>query len=332
MPIREDGTSLAERLIPLVPQALTNAAATFVDSLKISSTSEKVRRGRRVVIKRRHVYSEQLAELANLYFRMSSIPVRFWSKTKDWQRWEVKCFRKLNGDRFRAFNSGAKTVCIDKLPGQRLWDHMNRGTLTRRMLEAAAREYCRAHQLCSDEFAGGWSHGDASMANVMYNEKTGRARLIDFELIHENSLPTKSRQADDLLVFLLDLISVVPTRQWLPFALYFLNAYENAGVIAALENQLALPNGMAWIWWGVRTSFANPARVKRRLAKLRHVIANLAHHRAIAATRARKRRRASITCQEISPGMPSASSRTLAISESAKAASPGIPRRLPTKR
>src|SRR6266496_4365371 len=284
MPIREDGTGLAERLIPLVPQALTNAAATFVDSLKISSTSEKVRRGRRVVIKRRHVYSELLAELANLYFRMSSIPVRFWSKTKDWQRWEVKCFRKLNGDRFRAFNSGAKTVCIDKLPGQRLWDHMNRGTLTRRMLEAAAREYCRAHQLWSDEFAGGWSHGDASMANVIYNEKTGRARLIDFELIHENSLPTKSRQADDLLVFLLDRISV-----------------------------------------------ANPARVKRRLAKLRHVIANLAHHRAIAATRARKRRRASITCQEISPGMPSASSRTLAISESAKAASPGIPRRLPTK-
>src|SRR5438132_1435658 len=243
MPLRENGTSLAERLTPLVPQALTNATATFVDSLKISSTSEKVRRGRRVVIKQRQVYSQQLADLANLYFRMSSIPIRFWSKTKDWQRWEVKCFQMLNGDRFRARTSGAKTICVDKLPGESLWEHMNRGTLTRRMLEAAAREYCRAHQLWSDEFAGPLSHGDASMANVMYNEKTGRARLIDFELIHENSLPTKSRQADDLLVFLLDLISVVPTRQWLPFALYFLNAYENAGVLASLVNTLALTSG-----------------------------------------------------------------------------------------
>src|SRR5437660_2534127 len=145
MPLRENGTSLAERLTPLVPQALTNATATFVDSLKISSTSEKVRRGRRVVIKQRQVYSQQLADLANLYFRMSSIPIRFWSKTKDWQRWEVKCFQMLNGDRFRARTSGAKTICVDKLPGESLWEHMNRGTLTRRMLEAAAREYCRAH-------------------------------------------------------------------------------------------------------------------------------------------------------------------------------------------
>lgn len=83
MPIREDGPSLAERLTPLVPQALTNATATFVDLLKISSAPEKVRRGRRVMIKRRNIYSGQLADLANLYFRMSGIPIRFWSKAED---------------------------------------------------------------------------------------------------------------------------------------------------------------------------------------------------------------------------------------------------------
>jgi hypothetical protein len=31
---------------------------------------------------------------------------------------------------------GSKTVCVDKLPGESLWEHLNRGTLTRRMLEA----------------------------------------------------------------------------------------------------------------------------------------------------------------------------------------------------
>ena len=170
------------------------------------------------------------------------------------------------------------------------------------------------------------------MSNTIYDDKTDRARLIDFEIVHEKSVPAKTRHADDVLVFLLDLVAVAPSRRWLPFTLAFLNAYGDSVVLAELTNHLALPNGMAWIWWGVRTSFANPAKVKRRLAKLRDVIANLGRHRAIAAKRVRKRRRASITCQDMSPGMPSASSRTLAISDRAKAASPGMPRRLPTKR
>jgi len=332
MPIPEDGTSLAERVTNHIPQALSNAAAKFVDSLKLSSVSERVWRGRRMVVKRRNAYSEQLADLANLYFRMSNIPIRFWSKVKDWKRWEVGCFKMLNGDRFRAFASGAHTVCVDKLPGKSLWEYLHRGTLTRQMLEAAAHELRRAHQFWSDEFRGPWSHGDAGMENVIFNEKTGRARLIDFEIVHDQSLPAATRHADDLLVFVLDIAAVAPWEKSLPFALRFLDAYGNLDVIAELKSQLALPSGMAWIWWGVRTSFANPAKVKQRLAKLRDLTAHLRYYRAVAAKRARKRRRASISCQEMSPGMPRASSRTLAISDRAKAASPGMPSRLPTKR
>src|SRR2546423_14296119 len=151
------------------------------------------------------------------------------------------------------------------------------------------------------------------MNNVIYDEKSGRARLIDFEIVHQRSLPTKSRHADDLLVFVLDLLAVAPHSQWLALALAFLNAYDNAPVLAQLKKELALPIGIAWIWWGVRTSFANPAKVKRRLEKLRDVIANLEFYRAFAAKRARQRRRASISCQQITPGIPSASSRTRAI-------------------
>jgi hypothetical protein len=88
-----------------IPQVLANAATTFVDSLKLSSVSEEVRRGRQIVIKRRQVYGDQLADLANLYFRMSNIPIRFWSKVEDWKRWEEQCFQMLNGDRFRVYPS-----------------------------------------------------------------------------------------------------------------------------------------------------------------------------------------------------------------------------------
>jgi hypothetical protein len=312
----KNGESLAEQLMP---RALANAAARLVDSLKINSVFEKVRRGRRVVIKRRNGYGGQLADLANLYFRMAGIPIRFWAKAEKWRRWEVACFKMLNGDRFRAWTCDEKAVCADKLPGQSLWDHLEQGTITRQMVEAAGHEFRRAHKFWSKEFCGPWSHGDGGTNNVIYDEKTERARLIDFEIIHEKSLPAKSRHADDLLVFLLDLMAVAPNPQWLTLSLSFLNAYGNATVISELEHQLALPSGMAWIWWGVRTSFANPAKVKRRLEKLRDLAAHLDHYRAFTAKRARHRRRASMTCHVTTPGMPSASSRTRAINASVMA-------------
>src|SRR5437763_15094324 len=119
MPLGDNGTSSAE---PVVPEAISNAAARFVDSLKINSISEAVRRGGRVVIKRRHVYGEQLTELANLYFRIASLPIRFWTKTEDWQRWELNCFKMLKGDRFRASSLRNNAICIDRLPGEGLCD------------------------------------------------------------------------------------------------------------------------------------------------------------------------------------------------------------------
>jgi hypothetical protein len=298
--------------------------------LKVNSVSEQVRHGRRLMNKRRTIYSEPLAELANVYFRIAGIPIRFWAKNEDWQRWEVKSFNMLNGERFRARTSGANAICFDKLPGRSLSDHLKDGTLTREMMEAAGYELRRAHQLWSDEFRGQWSHGDAGTNNVLYDEQSGRARLIDFEIVHHKSLPAKSRHADDLLVFLLDILALAPNRRWLNLVLAFLNAYDNAAVIGHLKHQLAVPTGMAWIWWGVRTSFANPSKVKRRLQKIAGVVADLEHYRAFAAERVRQTRRASIACHTTSPGIPRINSRTRAIKESAKAASPGIPSKLPT--
>ena len=325
----DNGTSSAERVMP---EAISNAAARFVDSLKINSISEAVRRGRRVVIKRRHVYGEQLTELANLYFRIASLPIRFWAKTEDWQHWELNCFKMLNGDRFRASSLRNNAICIDRLPGESLWEHLNRGTLSRPMVEAAGFEFRRAHQFWSKQFRGPWSHGDAGTANVIYDDNSHRARLIDFEIVHDKTLPVLSRHADDLLIFLLDLIAAASGRQWLPLTLAFLNAYDNTPVIAQLSEQLAPPSGMAWIWWGVRTSFANPAKIRQRLAKLRDLTSHLGHYRAVAAARVRKRRRASMTCQTISAGMPRPISRARQTRERAKAPSPEMPSKLPITR
>jgi len=331
MSIGENGNGL-KLLERFIPDGLSDAATAFVESLKINTISEKRRRGRLVVIKRRNIFGERGADLINFYFRVAGVTIRYLNNVRDWRRWEASCFQMLNGDRFRAKITDTRTVCLDKLPGQSLWDHMKQGTLNERMLESAAKEYRRAHQFWRDEFGGPWSHGDASMPNVIYDEETRRARLIDFEIMHEKSLPATTRHADDLLIFLLDMVDRVATRQWLPFATCFVKAYADRDVIAELQKRLVIPSGLSLIWWNVRTNFAKTGKAERRLRALRNAISKLQLYRPSPTERARQRRRASISCQEMRPGMPRASSRTLAISDRAKAASPGMPRRLPTKR
>jgi len=316
----------------LIPEGLSHVATSFVESLKINSITEKARRTRRVVIKRRNIYGERAAGLINFYFRAAGIPIRYLSDVRDWRRWEARCFRMLNRDRFRAKVTDSRTVRLDKLPGDNLWDHMNRGTLTPRMLKAAGSEYRRAHHFKSEAFGSGWSHGDASMTNVIYDEKTECARLIDFEIRHEKSLPTTARQADDLLVFLLDMVGRIPNRQWLPFAICFLRAYNDSAVIRELKKRLVVPTGLALIWWNVRTNFTGTAKVNRRFQALRRAIGKLELHRSLATDSARKKRRPSISCQRTRPGIPTIKSRKRASKDMAKAVSPGMPRRLPTTR
>ena len=316
----------------LLPERISNAVTALVESLKINVISEEVRRKRPVLVKRRTGTSEQISEMANLYFSWCGLPIRFWSKVDDWRRWETDSFNMLNGDRFRAHPSGRRCVIEDKLPGESLWDHMNRGTLTRKMMAAAAQEFHRAHQFWSDEFGGPWSHGDATTPNVIYHSQTGRARLIDFEIIHQRTLPARLRHADDLLVFLLDMVGIVSSRQWLPFALEFLRAYNEPKVVRELKKQLMLSGGLAWIWWEVRTNFTAPGKIKLRLRRLREAIDQLEAYRFAPTVRARKSRFPSITCHVMRPGIPIAKSRNRAISEIANAVSPGMPSKLPITR
>src|SRR5207244_8180452 len=98
-----------------------------------------------------------------------------------------------------------------------------------------------------------------------------------------------------------------------------LQDYGDGGVIAELRKHLHLPGGLAWIWWGVRTNFTNPAKVKRRLANLSRAIGKLKLHGPTGSEPGRNKRRPSISCQVTKPGTPRASSRTLAIKDKAKA-------------
>ncbi|HZC35263.1 MAG TPA: hypothetical protein VE242_06600, partial [Chthoniobacterales bacterium] len=150
--------------------------------------------------------------------------------------------------------------------------HLGRGTLTPSALEAAGRELNRAHQLWCPEFDDWWSHGDPHLDNVIYDPATDRARLVDFEAVHDRSLPAVLRQADDLLVFLQDLVCRVSAKKWLPFAFSFINAYGRSEVISELCRFLFVPAGLPGLWWRLRTENFERRELIRRIDALRHAL------------------------------------------------------------
>jgi hypothetical protein len=237
-----------------------------------NSLVQRYRGGRAVYIKARGGIGRLAHVAANLFFRVGKIPISFCTDPHFWQRWEVRCYRTLNG-RFTAYPIGKHRVVQEKLPGKNLWEHMQKGTLTPKMIRAAAREFRRAHATPSEHFDDGlWSHGDGTMANVIYDPATARARLIDFEILHRRDLPAVKRHADDLLVFLFDLVSMSPRKRWLGMALEFLRTYGDSSVIAQVEKRLRAPAGLYRIWWHVRTNFVETHIVMRRLLRLRDAI------------------------------------------------------------
>ena len=248
---------------------LSEAANQAVNCIKINSITFERRQGKPMWVKRRRWGSELIAGQANLFFCLAQGRVHVWVDPKKWQRWEIYCFRLLQEPRFRAFAEGSRTVCMDAIPGMHLCEHLKHGTLTTSALEAAGRELRRAHGLWCPQFEDWWSHGDPHLDNVIYDAATNRARLIDFEVVHDQSLPAVLRHADDLLVFLQDLVCRVSTERWLPFALCFVKAYGRAEVIAELTRLLFVPAGLPGLWWKLRTENFERRELTRRVDALR---------------------------------------------------------------
>lgn len=259
--------------IPLGLKGLVDAAAAAIDSIKVNGVSTEHRRGRPLRVKRRRLGSEQITAVANVFFRLAKAPIRVWSNAAEWQRWEIECFQLLNGGRFRAFADGPRVVCTDQLPGRNLRRLAATGRLDRRALEAAAREVCRVHRLHSERFGGPWSHGDLHMGNVIYDAKSDRAQLVDFEVMHHRSMSAVARQTDDILVFLLDLAGRVSARQWLPCALCFLEACDRPRIKARLPALLTVPRGVPALWWKIRSNYLPRAKLVRRVKALKGALA-----------------------------------------------------------
>ena len=251
---------------------ILSAAGTLVDRIKINAVSRECRDGRALWIKRRRWTSRPIMVCANRFFRLAGNPVQAIDEPAAWQRWEVDWFLRLHGERFLAYADGPWAVAAEEVPGESLSRHLDRGTLTPRMLQAAARELRRAHMAESEYFRGPWSHGDPHSGNFVYEPEADRARLIDFEVMHHPNISADERHADDLLVLLQDMAGRIAAEQWLPNAQAFLRGYDRAEIVALLRGKLVVPRGLGRIWWAVRTTYLGSAELERRVRALRESI------------------------------------------------------------
>src|ERR1700741_1245729 len=90
--------NLYELPVHSILKRLSKTATSVLDPLKLNAIIERSRRGQRVFVKERHLHSEGMADLANVYFHTLRIPIRFLNNVTAWQLWELKCFNMLNGD------------------------------------------------------------------------------------------------------------------------------------------------------------------------------------------------------------------------------------------
>jgi hypothetical protein len=251
---------------------LLNFAGCAIDTIKINEIFLEQRGDRFLWVKRRRPGSVQLVNCANWFFRLCQNPVRVFCDLEQWRRWEVDCFQLLNGDSYSAFADDATTVCADRLPGIDLATALKRSELTPAMLIAAGEEFQRIHGIWSDSFAGPWSHGDPHMGNVIYDGQLDRARLIDFETVHLSHLAPRERHADDLAVFLLDLMGRASDRDWPEMTRILLDAYGDRQVITILRERFRMPRGLRRVWWAIRTSYIPGTTLRRRLEAFHRIL------------------------------------------------------------
>jgi hypothetical protein len=255
-----------------IPAHFFRLAGTMIDRVQINQIRLKRRDGRLMWVKRRRRGSRALVVGANLFFRLAGNPVSVVEDARIWPQQEVSSFRLLNGEEFVAFSGDDGSVWLERLPGTDLDTLNEEGKIDPGMFYAAGLEFRRVHGLFSPRFRGPWSHGDPNFGNVIVDEKTQRVRLIDFETVHNKTLTPDDRHADDLAVFLLDLIGSVAEESLKTMASAFLAGYNRPTILKLTLSRLKIPSGIGRLWWGIRTEYAPLGVVNRRITLLRECL------------------------------------------------------------
>jgi hypothetical protein len=195
------------------------------------------------IAKRRRRFSSWLIGPGNFYLRRLDARVRV-LRDRPWHARERAVHRRLFGIECEVDPRG--WLLLPFWPGTVLVaygaDVRLPGDDRLRALAVASRTLRDLHQIelpLSDGVRGRFSHGDATLRNVIYDPASFRAHWFDFDTAHDPAEPARSRHADDLRALL---YSALETLFDLPVPMILgtvRDAYDDPAVWDHLRSRLA---------------------------------------------------------------------------------------------
>jgi len=224
----------------MVRPALLRRVSPLLAALPLNRVRRLDEGGRTYYLKTRRWYAPGLIWGANTFLGAPFLTL----PQHEWLRWEPRLYRLFYN--LEVHTVAGRLLRIPALPGMPLACTLvsSSAGLDDKIaaLHAAAGALRDLHRLPVRFPDGGerpWSHGDATVENVLYDPTDGRARWFDFETVHPRHWPALERHADDLRALLCSAAARLPLGD-LPWAAGAVAAaYGDAQVTRALSRRLA---------------------------------------------------------------------------------------------
>jgi serine/threonine protein kinase len=249
--------------------------AHLMNHVRVNSIQLQIRNGLPMYVKKRRFGVSFVVWCGNRFLSLANSGLQMFVQANEWTQWELHCAQLLYPDRAVPIIDPPGTLVMPEVRGVSLRAMLNADKLEPKVAQVAAREIRRAHQIQCPIYRGMWSHGDMHLDNILYNTEKNQVTLIDFDTGHDVGLDEVKRHADDLNVFLLELVSKSPPR-WKEIAFCVLQEYGDIDVLTELSKQLVVPRGIARILWYTRTSSCPLSLIETRLQCLSGMIHQIA--------------------------------------------------------
>jgi hypothetical protein len=227
-------------MIHALLRPLLSLIALWLRKAKTCLTARRTREdGSVVYVRSRRWRALWLVPAGNLLLRHAKVRVGFLPNA-EWRAWELAVYQALGVANVTADDRGR--LILPSFPGSPLDKLLESNVdtdLKRRAAIESLRKLRRAHQ-CRLTWPDGiertFSHGDATVRNVIFEQVTRRAWWIDFESLHDSTLTDAARRADDIRAWLVSAVECWPEVDALAQAV--VEGYRDADVVAVLAEQL----------------------------------------------------------------------------------------------
>ena len=233
--------------------------------IKLAEPRAITRPDGRWFVKRRRPWAGVVVAAGNACLALSGVPQRMLSRDA-WAAREVETYALAYGVRAERVAPG--TVLVPALPGTGgaavLASRETPAEEKRRVLTAAARALAALHRLVvrrTDGSTQTFSHGDPTVANVLWDPGTGRASWLDFDVTHDDRRSELERRVDDLRTLAYSAAAALAPDEYPLVPASLAAGYADDATLRALCVRLRTPSSALLPVWA--------AHVPRSLCELR---------------------------------------------------------------